>query len=88
MLIWVDESQFSAIFINSQLGCRVPWWVGSTGIVKFALESGASLVPVYGFGHSELWTKLLETRQLWKADFRLAGKGQPMTTHKLQPCSA
>ena len=31
--------------------------------MKFALESGASLVPVYGFGHSELWTKLLETRQ-------------------------
>ena len=32
--------------------------------MKFALESGASLVPVYGFGHSELWTELLETRQL------------------------
>lgn len=44
-----------------------PFWVGvhldlqRLGIVKIALESGASLVPVYGFGHSELWTKLLES---------------------------
>jgi hypothetical protein len=58
--MWVDES----LTCHFHLGCRAPCWVGSTGIVKFALESGASLVPVYGFGHSELWTKLLETRQL------------------------
>lgn len=35
-------------------------WVPVPGIVKIALEAGASLVPVYGFGHSELWTTVID----------------------------
>eukprot|EP00434_Breviolum_minutum_P019144 symbB.v1.2.016873.t3/scaffold1300.1/size126151/10 len=39
---------------------EVAYLLKRKGIVKIALQSGASLVPVYGFGHSELWTKLLD----------------------------
>lgn len=45
---------------------EVAYLLKRKGIVKFALESGASLVPVYGFGHSELWTKLLDPFRLFE----------------------
>ena len=30
------------------------------GIVKIALRAGAPLVPVYGFGHTKLWTAIVD----------------------------
>ena len=35
------------------------WLLQRKGIVKLALETGASLVPIYGFGHTSLLTPLL-----------------------------
>merc|ERR1712216_417298 len=36
------------------------WLLKRRGIVKIALKAGVPLVPVYGFGHSSLWTVVVD----------------------------
>ena len=38
------------------------WLLQRKGIVKLALETGASLVPIYGFGHTSLLSPILDPR--------------------------
>ena len=38
------------------------WLLERKGIVKMALETGASLVPIYGFGHTSLLSPILAPR--------------------------